>query len=389
MRQALFAISCRSFIAMVFGAVVLAACQSTGFSTNPSALGVLRGVPRPAGRAVTPLGTPPPIGFSTWLTENDPSAPTGANNKITGIDDNLYFVGVYFTGTASETSPTSFGASPDPSGYGFKTFTPPPHTSTVYLTGRVPSGKGGEVGFATGSGSFCSNICGAIHMAGWTLVSTGSCNQTKLLGVGAERISVGEYVSGAGCGKKTAVEEYQISTCCGTQIGSPQFVAFAPPGTYSRAVATGMNGNGDAVGYTIDGSGNSTGWFYSFDKYYTITISGATSTQPLGLNWQDNIVGTYTDATGTGTGTVTYGFLAQHPKVTPLDYQNIYFNVKTKYTTTVPASIDDCNDIAGWYSNGSDATLNGFVATTTTAGKCSIGSAKVRTLSSKAKRSSR
>ena len=321
-----------------------------------------------------------PIAWVKWFTVNEPGAPPKANNKITGISDGQDIVGVYYTGTSSSSNSTSFVATPSTgaSGFmGFKTFTPPPGASSLYLTSRIPSGKGGEAGYIMGTGgSSCTGFCGTIHMAGWTTITnpaTGHCADTRLLGIGAARITVGYYIWGDNCLHAAPFEEYAVSTCCGSQVGSPQFAAFNPPGTYASAVATGMNGNGDAVGYTTDSSGNSTGWFYRFFSYYTIAYPGATSTQPLALAWDDNVVGLYVNSDGS-----VHGFLVQDPGGSNETYQPVYFNNGSqKYSYTVVASIDDCNDISGWYATNGALPFNGFVATTAsakTSTKCSIGS---------------
>lgn len=182
----------------------------------------------------------------------------------------------------------------------------------------------------------------------------------------ASWITVGFYLHGTGCSDAVAFEEYTESSCC--SAGSSQvFVPFTPPSPYDSAIATGINGNGDVVGYTTK-SGVYTGWFYTYFKYYSIKVPGAVSTQPLAVDWQDDVVGEYWDSTGT-----PHGFLVQNPGGNAT-YQNpIYFKNNSKYSETVPASIDDCDDIAGWYASG--GVDNGFVATTSSA-QCTIGSEK-------------
>lgn len=359
--------------------ILAAATVSVGACSSPSwGISSSPGNGTSSASRMRPLGKSP-IAWIQWLTVNEPNAPPKANNKITGISDGQAIVGVYYTGTSSESDSTSFVATPAPGSgglTGFKTFTPPPGASSLYLTSRIPSGKGGEAGYITGtSGSSCTGFCGTIHMAGWTTITnpaTGHCDDTRLLGIGAARITVGYYVWGDKCLHAAPFEEYAVSTCCGSQVGSPQFAPFNPPGTYASAVATGMNGNGDAVGYTTDSTGNSTGWFYRFFTYATIAYPGAASTEPLALSWNDNVVGLYVNSDGS-----IHGFLVQDPGGPNETFQAVYFNNSPqKYSYTVVASIDDCNDISGWYATNGALPFNGFVATTsggTSTTKCSIG----------------
>ncbi len=316
-----------------------------------------------------PQATQTPIAWVSWYTVNDTSLP-GSNNNITGIEDVNSVVGVNYGNSSG--SVQSFDASPAPSGYtNFKTLSFS-QTSVTYLWGRANSSHGGEVGYIVPQGgSYSCNPCGVTHGNGWQVINNpaaGNCNNTTLRGIDSSWITVGYYLAGSGCGAAAPFEEYTESTCCSQGNPTTVFTPFTPPGPYDSAIATGVNGVGDAVGYSTSG-GVSTGWYYSYFAYTKIAVPNAISTQPLGINWQDNVVGEYWTSAGG-----PYGFLVQNPGGIQYYQYPIYFNNNAQYSQTIPYSINDCANISGTYLNGSSGLYNGFVATSP-AKNCSLGGA--------------
>lgn len=314
-----------------------------------------------------PEATKTPIAWVAWYTVNDSALP-GSNNTITGIQDGNGVVGVNYGNSTG--SVQSFDASPAPSGYGnFRTLSAS-QTSVTYLWGRADSSRGGEVGYIVPQGgSYSCSPCGVTHGNSWQVLNNpaaGNCNNTTLRGIDASWITVGYYLAGSGCVTAEPFEEYTEATCC--SLGNPTtvFTPFSPPGPYDSAIATGVNGVGDAVGYSTS-SGVSTGWYYSYFAYTKIAVPTATSTQPLAINWQDDIVGEYWTSSGG-----PYGFLVQNPGGIQYYQYPIYFNNDAQYSPTIPYSVNDCGNISGAYFDGSTGAYNGFVATSP-AKNCALG----------------
>lgn len=120
------------------------------------------------------------------------------------------------------------------------------------------------------------------------------------------------------------------------------------PGAVS-SVATGDNDRGDVVGHTSHGVGTpDQGFLYSNGRLSTVNVHGAASTDPMGINNNETIVGYYSD------GTHTHGFVDQGGQMTFINAPGA--------TDTWVMSDNDFGQIAGYYK---DATglLHGFVAT--------------------------
>ena len=320
-----------------------------------------------AGPYARPVATQTPIPWVAWYTVNDSGLP-GPNNNITGIQDANGVVGVNYGNSSG--SAQSFDASPAPSGYGNFNTLADSGMSVTYVWGRANAAHGGEVGYGVPQGgSYPCNPCGVTHGNNWQVVNNpaaGNCNNTTLRGIDSSWIAVGYYLAGSGCATAAPFEQYTEATCCSQGNPTTVFVPFSPPGPYDSAIATGVNGVGDVVGYSTT-SGASTGWYYSYFRYKQIAVPNATSTRPLGINWQDDIVGEYWTASGG-----PYGFLVQQPGGVQYYQYPIYFKNDGKYGQTIPYSINDCANISGTYFDGSTGAYNGFVATSPSK-NCSLG----------------
>lgn len=132
---------------------------------------------------------------------------------------------------------------------------------------------------------------------------------------------------------------------------------FTPPGAFS-AVATGINGKGDVVGYMTDASGEHKSWAYEnvYDKYYEFAYPGAVRTSALAVNWQDNIVGCMLDASGK-----RHGFIYSEPFGSKPVWQII--NEPKATGDTCINSINDPDVFVGdYFANG---VMHGFEAVPT------------------------
>ncbi len=165
---------------------------------------------------------------------------------------------------------------------------------------------------------------------------------TELLGLN----DAGEAVGIASVG--SVVHAFQI------KIGTDHFVPISPPGG-TNAVATGINGQGDIVGYVTLSSGGVAGFLLKNGKYQILSYPGSTATEFLGVTVYDTIVGSFVGAAG-----VTHGFLLQHPlSPTRITWQQI--DVPDAKATTA-TSINLHGEIVGWYL-GDAGRNHGFIGT--------------------------
>ena len=104
------------------------------------------------------------------------------------------------------------------------------------------------------------------------------------------------------------------------------YANFIIPGS-TFAQATGVNNDGTVCGFTIDSKNVNHGWLLSLGTLKILDYPGSMGTQALGLNDQNQVVGTYTDTTG------SHGFV---------------YNTYTK----VWQSIDDPNGVGTTVVNG-------------------------------------
>ncbi len=344
-------------------AVIVGACSGTG-SAIPS-----------ANQTFTngyDAGTPPPKYAFSFQTVD---APQGQNDtRITGIDERPDMVaGV--TGTAPQNFDGLVAHTPYPSSTGYRefrarnypgavgtymaamfsafyqagtVFSPPPNRNLQCTTcGVLYYGKGSGSGYGRGRG--CSG--GGCQ---WTFFQdpnegTGACAVTEVLGIAATDIVVGYYKPKMrGCGTQ-AFEAY---------VG-PDGESFAdfhvPNADPYTTKATGENEKGNVVGTALFG-GVTKGWYYVDASYCTrLMAPRSTATYPLGINWEDQIVGYYVDGQQH-----THGFLLQNPASAKRVWQTI--DEPQAHNFTVVSDINTHHYITGWYKDESGRT-HGFVGT--------------------------
>jgi hypothetical protein len=399
-----YALSRRSFAAAVFGALVLAACQTTGFGTNPSAAGDLAGALKE--RSLSPASMlVQGHQYAYWQTYN---AGYGANTIITGISDNggnyggkMYLAGVGYANTSlyksfsatmlnTTNSPTPGGPTPEPPGHN------PPD---VYLTqpGSNPSGINiNFVGYLSPSQSsaLCARssavTCGFIYNPRPTTKSgptefypqdpnegtSEPCGGTFLTGTEGANIQVGYYLKPTGSGgcAAHAIEEYSYQT--GNPTG-PQWIEFdlsslvtttSGLGTITNSWAYGISDEGFVVGaFTVSGFGPHyyIGWKFKAFKYTALQYGNNTtevsssyfSTVPKMIGFDSTVVGSYTDSNGKLNGFQDYQ--GWHPEN--------YSNDTSEATETIVNGYNDPGDMVGTY-RVSGGAWKGFIAQCT--GNC-------------------
>jgi len=122
-----------------------------------------------------------------------------------------------------------------------------------------------------------------------------------------------------------------------------QEVTYKPinvPGALST-LATGINDRGDIIGiFTVDSTGNNTGFVLSDGVFRRQSVPGAVSTYLRGINSDGDTVGQYTDAVG-----ITHGFLmTRSGTLTTIDVQGAAQG-------TVANGINDQQEIVGNYTD--------------------------------------
>lgn len=139
-------------------------------------------------------------------------------------------------------------------------------------------------------------------------------------------------------------------------VGTGKFDAIVPPGA-ANAVAAGINGDGDVVGYMAK-RGTTVGFLRKDGQYLDLAFPRAQSTELLGITTYDRIVGSFVDRSG-----VTHGFLLTHPSFKTIAWQRIDDPNGAQTTVT---GINVHGEIVGWYVDHGGNT-HGFVATQHTA----------------------
>jgi probable HAF family extracellular repeat protein len=136
------------------------------------------------------------------------------------------------------------------------------------------------------------------------------------------------------------------------------FVDFQVPGADPNTTqATAVNEKGQTVG-TAGFSGVPLGWYYDDTSYSTkLSMPGSTGTYPMGINWEGQVVGYYTDYQQN-----THGFLLLNPGAPPSEQTWETIDEPNASNYTVVSHINTHRYITGWYKD-SNGHLHGFVGT--------------------------
>ena len=263
-------------------------------------------------------------------------------NQITGINNLAKLTG--FEGSGSKTDPSIGYVVHKP--YGPSNFFEEPYplaTNTVLtslnnkhvIAGYYTIGKKGW-------------IFGCIYYNGiWTsyqdpALQHSKINITELLGISDAGLAVGFY-------ENDTKNDYAFEL--NPQTG--EFHGIFPPHAVS-AVASGINGKGDIVGYATGKGGNVVSYLLKGGAYTYFKYPGSAQTRAMALNWQDQIAGTYTDGAG-----VTHGFVL----TSPLGSQQwLSVDDPAAAGTTAINSIENHDRVVGYYVDVAGVT-HGFMGT--------------------------
>jgi hypothetical protein len=130
-----------------------------------------------------------------------------------------------------------------------------------------------------------------------------------------------------------------------------QYHDVVPPGGVS-VEATAINGKGDIAGWMTTKKGTTVSFLLKGGSFSVYSAPHATETEALGINWQDQVVGSYQE------GSVTHGFVLNNPLEAP-QWQTV--DEPDADGSTVLTSIQDQDYMVGYYKNAAGHT-NGFLA---------------------------
>jgi hypothetical protein len=294
--------------------------------------GALALAPSLAHASVTPHTT---YSFTTLDNQADPTF-----NQLLGINSKDVISGYFGIGSASHPNK---GYLLDPpyaqSNYVNENFPGSVQTQVTGLNnlgdsaGFYVNAKGTNRGFVEWNGVYES----------FTNPSTpkmaGSVNQ--LLGVNNKGIAVGFYNDA-----KNNAHPYEVNQA--TDV----FTTLNVPGS---ATATGINNNGDIVGFTTQ-SGATHSWLrLPTGQLITFQFPGGSDTEAFGINDHNEIVGSYTDGAG-----VDHGFTLTAPTGPVSHWQSI--DDPNGVGSTVVNGLNDAGDLVGFYTDAA-GNVDGLLAT--------------------------
>jgi hypothetical protein len=288
--------------------------------SGPSLAAGLRG-PIPAAARTAKNPGPAASGYS-FVTLDDPTEITF--NQLLGINDAGVISGYYGSGNPGDPNVGYTVAKPY-SAFVVEDYPGAAQTQVVAINdNRATAGfyvdaSGTNHGFIKANGAFKT----------FDDPNTGAGTVNQLLGLNDSGTAVGFYVDANGLN-----HGYTLDSATGA------FTEIHPP-RGSNTIITGINVNGDIVGFTTLPNGKTVGYFKGEGKVIEFSCPGATATTPFGINAYDEVVGSYVDAAG-----LTHGFA-----ITAALSGNAHF-----------ASIDDPNGVGSTVVNGvnKSGTLVGF-----------------------------
>jgi hypothetical protein len=267
-------------------------------------------------------------------------------NQLLGINDEGLISGYFGSGAAGH---PNRGYLLLPNGhYVNENF---PHSVQTQVTGL--NNRGVTIGFFSGTdlgGGMDANygwvnVDGHFRKVNFPASSPASTPIDQNLGVNDEGIVVGFYNDANG---NSHGYEYDIWT--------RQFSTVVDPSAPSASLtAAAINDRGDVAGfYTNPATGNTDGFLLRDGHLVDLAVPGATSTMALGVNNNDEIVGTY--MVGSGNSAVMHGFTW-----TPRHGFSTVDDPNGAGTTTING-VNDFGQLVGFYVDGASNT-DGFLAT--------------------------
>jgi hypothetical protein len=168
----------------------------------------------------------------------------------------------------------------------------------------------------------------------------------QLLGVNDSGLAVGFYVDGGGNSHAYLYD-----------IPQHKYLAWnSGIGKVTSTTATGINNEDSICGFVTTKGGKTEGFLVrkATPHLFVLNYPGATATQPFGVNKFGEVVGTYT--TGPSSAPLTFGFTWTRAS----GFQKINYPGSMNGTTFVNG-INDAGDLVGFY-NGMGGNTNGFLA---------------------------
>ncbi len=284
-------------------------------------------------------------GFYTFDNAADPTF-----NQLLGINDEGLIAGYFGSGVAGHPNKGYLLAPPwqQQSDYTNQNF---PGSAQTQVTGL--NDKGVTVGFWSSMnnanqvndnfGFWQRN--GVFHTVQFPTGDNANPPVDQLLGINNHDVAVGFYVNGQGSDRGFT---YDIKHKKFARVQVPG----APGGTAAPSLtAAAINNHGDVAGFWVNPASTKTDAFLLRNGNFTdIAFPGAASTQALGLNDSDEVVGTYTDQQN-----LMHGFTW-----TPgAGFQTV--DDPHGLGTTTINGVNNAGDLVGFYTDAAGNT-DGFLA---------------------------
>ncbi len=302
--------------------IAVTAMAVGGFAIAGAALATMAGS-APAQAAMTPTATATPtaIGTSTTTTIALQTQMAGQRayrfstidnaadvtfNQLLGINNGGVIAGYFGSGAADHPN----------KGYRLLLRYGQPYYANENFPGSVQTqvtglnDKGDTVGFwsSMNTTNMVNNNFGfyelnghKFHTVQFPTGDNASPPVDQLLGLNDHDIAVGFYTNGQGNNRGYT---YNINTKQFSRVLVPGY----PSGTAGPSLtAAAINNHGDVAGFYVDRNGTTDAFLArKHGKFLTLDYPGASATQAFGVNDRDEVVGAYTD--GTGSGDAMHGF---------------------------------------------------------------------------------
>jgi hypothetical protein len=337
--------------ATVGGFAIVGTALATMASAVPASAGTHPATPTATATATaTPTATPTAIAGYRFRTLDNADDVTF--NQLLGINNSGVIAG-YF-GSGAQGHPNK----------GYKLF---PYGQAHYANENFPGSaqtqvtglndNGDTVGFwsSMNTASMVNDNFGFYELKGHRFHSvefpTGdnaSPPVNQLLGINDHDIAVGFYTNGQGNNRGYT---FNINTKQFTRVLVPGY----PSGTAGPSLtAAAINNHGDIAGFYTDSNGVTDAFLADkHGPFRTLAVPGASATQAFGVNDRDEVVGAYTD--GTGSSATMHGFTW-----TPGGGFASVDEPQGQGTTTING-VNDAGDLVGFYVDATGNT-DGFLA---------------------------
>jgi len=297
-------------------------------ATVAAAAGVLAG---PALAANTPPDASGNYAFKTLDNMKDPTF-----NQLLGINNSGLISGYFGSGVPGHPNKGYLLSKPDRQGnYHNENF---PGSAQTQVTGLNNSGI--TVGFwadAKGDNSGFYSYHHRFHTANAPGSANGGTRVDQLLGVNDHGVAVGFYTDAQGNN-----HGYSYN------IGRHRYRSITVAGD-TNITASAINDLGDVAGIGTNGAGTTEGFLKRSDgKVFHLSYPGSSSTQALGVNDGDEVVGDY--MVGSGSGATMHGFVW----VPGLGFENV--DDPNGVGATTINGVNDRGTLVGFYTDAAGNT---------------------------------